>query len=174
MKYVVAIVGIIVLGYVTVAAVNAGAATGSDDETLLPAARPRLMPGRAAPDPPRVRLPQHGEAVIEDPGTGDSVIDTFQRGKVTAVSSTSMTVRSDDGTTWTWNLTQDTQVRAAAGDADVSDLETGDEVLVDGVRDGDTRTAQYVADPPPDLGQLHEWLRGQRQDNGAGPPSWIW
>jgi len=66
---------------------------------------------------------QHGEFTVT--GTdGNAVTMTVQRGEVTKVSDTSLTVRSEDGFTATYAVSVDTRRTGA------SDLATGDTVLV--------------------------------------------
>lgn len=67
-----------------------------------------------------------------------------QRGTVTAVSATSMTVKSSDGFTQTWALTKNTAVRANRQKADTSAIRTGEQIGVAGRKSGDTDTARLV------------------------------
>jgi hypothetical protein len=115
----------------------------------------------SVPDLPALTLPLHGEAIVKDPSSGATVIQDFQTGKVTAISSSSMTVRSADGTTWTWTLSADTRAHKGFADLSVSAIKVGDTVAVSGIRSGDTRTAQHVADPPPDPQKLRQDLQKQ-------------
>ncbi len=106
----------------------------------------------------------HGERVVKDKDGKIITVDA-QRGTVTAASSTSLTVKSDDATTWTWTLTSDTKVRGAGLKIEpASSIKVGDTVVVAGQRTGDTRTARLVADPPPNLQGLREDLRKLRRD----------
>lgn len=106
----------------------------------------------------------HGERVVRDKD-GKIITVDVQRGTVTAVSSSSMTVRSSDGTTWTWTLNGDTKVRGADLKQEAtSNIKVGDTVAVAGQRTGDTRTARAVADPPPNLSNLRRDMRQLRRD----------
>ena len=100
----------------------------------------------------------HGSYVVEDPDGGYRTMVT-QRGEVTAVSDTSLTVRSEDGYDATYRLTDDTLV--LGGTEGAAALEDGDEVAVAGVRTGDGTRALHVAD----LSQMQElrWEHGPRE-----------
>ncbi|QXJ22865.1 hypothetical protein AGRA3207_003933 [Actinomadura graeca] len=90
----------------------------------------------------------HGEATVRrKDGFG---LNTWQRGKVTGLSGAALTVRSEDGASWTWTTDANTRVRKKGDQAKVSDLKNGDEVLVFGERSGDTRTAKIVRAPDKD------------------------
>jgi hypothetical protein len=106
----------------------------------------------------------HGERVVKDMDGKIITIDV-QRGTVTAVSPSSMTVRSSDGTTWTWALNGDTKVRGADLKKEAtSNIKVGNTVAVAGQRTGDTRTARVVGDPPPNLTNLRRDMRKLRRD----------
>lgn len=110
-------------------------------------------PGPTVPQVPKARAVQHGERTVEtDHGTQ---IRTGQTGKVTAVSPGSLTVRSADGTTWTWSRTGNTHVTGHA-------VRVGDTVMVGGVRTGTTRTADRIRNPPPDFDAIRERLKTLR------------
>ncbi|ABD10358.1 hypothetical protein CcI156_15720 [Frankia sp. CcI156] len=87
----------------------------------------------------------HGEATVKT-GKGFQVV-AGQRGKVTAVSPTSLTVTSEDGYVGTYVINADTRLRIDGDAAKVSDLHPGATVRVGAtVKDG-TRTAVVVAQP---------------------------
>lgn len=99
-------------------------------------ARWRLLAGRVL----------HGEATVK--GRGDAA-DAYrqiatQLGTLTAVSKQSITVRSEDGVTWTWALTGDTAVRTGRQVSSLADLEGGASVRVVGPVDDGSRTARLV------------------------------
>lgn len=73
----------------------------------------------------------HGEATVRGRDGVIRVVVT-QGGTVTAASAESITVRSDDGYTSTWPLTDATTVRKGRGAVSRSDLEVGDVVQVVG------------------------------------------
>jgi uncharacterized protein DUF5666 len=106
----------------------------------------------------------HGERVLKDKD-GTIVTVDAQRGTVTAISPSSMTVRSSDGTTWTWTLNGNTKVRGADLKKETtSKIEVGDTVAIAGQHTGGTRTARAVGDPPPNLSSLRQDLRHLRRD----------
>lgn len=84
----------------------------------------------------------HGEFVVP---AGDDTFQTVavQRGKASAVSATSITVRSDDGYSATYAITADTRVKARGGATSVA---KGSEVHVVALRKGARLTAQLVHD----------------------------
>lgn len=172
MKRVVLIAGAaaIVSGTVATAA-TAYAASSPSASPSVPVPHPRFDLGQ-----PSQML--YGESVgNDDKGTIET--HDYQNGQVTAVSGTSMTVRSSDGTSWTWTLGSGTTVRTKDETASASDIKTGDKVIVSGLRSGSTRNASLVADPPPDFGKLRERLKNLPKDfprppgDLHGPPAWV-
>ena len=85
----------------------------------------------------------HGEFVVPD---GDGGFQTLvsQRGEATAVSATEITVRSEDGFTSTYAVTEDTVVNAARDGID--SIEKGSEVHLVATKEGDTATALRIGD----------------------------
>jgi hypothetical protein len=75
----------------------------------------------------------HGE-VTTPGGNGQSQTLVFQAGDVTAVSSSSVTLKSADGFTQTYPVTSDTRVRGGS----ISSVRAGDHVLVVAHKDGNT------------------------------------
>src|SRR5579862_5045473 len=69
----------------------------------------------------------HGQFVVPKPGGGYQTIDT-QRGTVTAVSASSVTVKSSDGYTKTYQVTSSTKVAARRGG--IGSVKTGQTVSV--------------------------------------------
>ncbi|MGW1618686.1 hypothetical protein [Streptomyces sp. NPDC002172] len=57
----------------------------------------------------------HGETTVKDPDTGTYVVRVWQRGTVEKVDGDQVTVKSDDGASWTWTVGSDVKVR---GDSD--------------------------------------------------------
>ena len=86
----------------------------------------------------------HGEVTLG--GKKHQVVD-FQRGTVSAVSSTSITVESADDFSATYVIDAKTKVRVAKKPGAVADVETGDKVRVVAVKDGSTVTAKRIGDP---------------------------
>lgn len=106
---------------------------------------------------PLLGAPLHGSYVVEDPDGGYRTL-LSQRGEVTAVSSSSLTVRSADGFVTTYRLTDDTAVLSGPDGTD--DVEKGADVAVTAVRDGGSPRAVHVVD----LSQLQDRLREHLDD----------
>ena len=85
----------------------------------------------------------HGEFVVPDADGGFQTL-VSQRVEATAVSATEITVRSEDGFTSTYTITEDTVVNAARDGLD--SIEKGTEVHLVGTKDGDTVTALRIGD----------------------------
>lgn len=85
----------------------------------------------------------HGEFVVR---TKDGFKTAFvHKGEVTAVSATSITIKSADGFTKAYAVTDETKVRSKGKVGAISDVEVGEVALVGGIRDGETYTARLVA-----------------------------
>ena len=93
----------------------------------------------------------HGQYVAPKDGGGYQTI-AFQNGKVTAVSSTSITLRSADGYTHSYVVTSSTTVNAQRGG--ISSIKTGNEVWVRATVSGTTTTAAQITD----LSQLQQGI----------------
>ncbi|TDD35251.1 hypothetical protein E1287_14155 [Actinomadura sp. KC06] len=89
----------------------------------------------------------HGEATVRR--KDGFHLATWQRGKITALSATTLTVRSDDGASWTWTANANTRVSKNGEKSALTSLAAGDQVLVAGERSGDTRNARIVRVPKP-------------------------
>lgn len=85
----------------------------------------------------------HGEFVVRDGKGGYRTVDV-QRGTVTAVSSTSLTVKSLDGTSITYVVSPGTTVNAARDG--IANVKTGHQVAVVATKSGSTLTATQVRD----------------------------
>ena len=105
---------------------------------------------RQRPRHPRLRFAfthrtLHAEAVVKtDEGTKTVVV---QRGTVTAVDASSVTVKSTDGFTLTWTLGNPVHVVANMAKADMGAVAVGTEVGVAGAKDGGTTTARLIVVP---------------------------
>lgn len=88
----------------------------------------------------------HGEVTLG--GREQRVVD-FQRGTVDRVSDTSITVKSTDGFTASYVVTNDTRVRKDGKAAKVGDIHSGDTVRVVARKNGSTDTARVIAEPKP-------------------------
>jgi hypothetical protein len=104
----------------------------------------------------------HGEYVTRD-GDGGYQTHADQRGEATAVSATSITVKSEDGFTRTYVIDGDTRIGGAYGEQ--ADLAVGDEVHVFAVLDGGTARARRIGDIT-DMKRGHERLRSDPRPSG--------
>ncbi len=100
---------------------------------------PAPMMFGAGPDTPSV----HGEFVVTDASGGYTTVVT-QTGAVTALSTTSVTVRSADGYVETY---------AMPAGSPSAPFAVGDQVIVRATRDGQTPTITSIATPEPAPGQ---------------------
>lgn len=88
----------------------------------------------------------HGEFVVQTKD-GDKTVDT-QLGVITAVSATSVDVKSGDGFTQTWTLTSTSKVRGAKKAGTAADLKVGATVRLIGPKSGaDATVALAVLRP---------------------------
>lgn len=88
----------------------------------------------------------HGEAVVKTrDGTTKTVV--VQRGTVTALTDTSVTVRSADGYTLTWTFGDPLRVIEHRDTIRASDIKVGAEVGVAGAKDGSATVARLVVVP---------------------------
>jgi hypothetical protein len=84
----------------------------------------------------------HGELTVN---TKDGVRTVAaQRGTVTAVTDTGVTVKSTDGFTATWAFGDKLRVRQAKQDAERGAVKNGVEVAVAGAKNGDAFTARLI------------------------------
>ena len=98
----------------------------------------------------RLRAPGvHGEATVKDGKIGQWVVREWQRGRITAVSGDTVTVRSADGTSWTWTVPGSAKITRDGGTIAESALKDGDPVLVVGRKDGSANDARRVFAPSP-------------------------
>ena len=109
--------------------------------TPTPSASPTAKPDR----PRQVRLFRralHGEVTLA--GRQHRVV-AFQRGPISKIDKTSVTVTSEDGFAATYVVDDQTKVRKGEGvDIPLSDLKAGDRVYVVALRDGSALTAKRV------------------------------
>jgi hypothetical protein len=90
----------------------------------------------------RIAAGVHGEVTYKAKNGFRTV--AFERGSVTAVSATTVTVRAADGTTWTWDIVKNTVVRESGHVVTASKLTTGEQVLVAGQVTAGARDARLV------------------------------
>lgn len=105
----------------------------------------------------------HGELVVPKAGGGYQTVEV-QRGQATAVSKTSITVKSADGFSRTYDVTDSTLVNS--GRDGITSIAVGKDVAVQGVKNGSRVEALHVAD----LSRMKE-LRGRFGPgrNGGAP-----
>jgi hypothetical protein len=103
----------------------------------------------------------HGSVVVEKPGGGYQTVLT-QQGTATAVSDTSITVKSDDGFVATYRLTDESMV--LSGPAGTDAIAKGADVMVTALKTGSTARAVHVVD----LSQVKE--RFEHHVDGPGMP----
>jgi hypothetical protein len=122
---------------------------------------PSASPSSGAPDRPKPGRPGHGglfghgrlgagvgqnvlhgEFVVKDK---DGKVTTMvaQHGSVTAVSATSISLKSDDGFTGTYAVNNDTRVRVGGGPGAITGVKTGNEAWVIATKGG-TSTAKIL------------------------------
>jgi hypothetical protein len=88
---------------------------------------------------------EHGEVVI-DTKNGPKTVDV-QRGVVTAITDTQITVKSADGFTLTWTFGTPFHVIERRSTVQAKDIAVGAKVGVAGVKQGDTVTANLIVVP---------------------------
>ncbi|MDP9240363.1 MAG: DUF5666 domain-containing protein [Actinomycetota bacterium] len=133
--------------------VIAGAAVAATGTDKAPSAAPSSATSTSGPgkgDPAKddgrhkgllARRAVHGEFVVKGKD-GKYVTTAAQRGAVTAVSPTSISVRSEDGFTATYAINADTRIRKAGEKAAISAVKVGDTVMVLAVKEADGKTAR--------------------------------
>jgi hypothetical protein len=85
----------------------------------------------------------HGEFVVKDKD-GKIVTRVVQHGQVTAVSTTSISLKSDDGFTGSYPVNGDTKVRIGGDNAAISGVKAGNEAWVVATKAGGTSTATVL------------------------------
>ncbi|NUP16418.1 MAG: hypothetical protein HOZ81_10000 [Streptomyces sp.] len=122
----------------------------------------------------------HGETTVKDPDSGDWIVRIWQRGTIEKVDGDEVTVKSEDGASWTWTVGSDTAVRHDGDKGSGTEaLKKGEDVFVVGTRsDDDTRTASRLFS-----GNWDEWKPkdrdgdrgpGDRHGKFPGPRHWDW
>jgi Cu/Ag efflux protein CusF len=90
---------------------------------------------------------EHGQITVRTK-TGDQALD-IQRGQVTSVGATSVTVRSTDGFTATYAVSGTSTVRVQKKTSTIADVHNGDQVAVAALHTGNTDTIRRIADAGP-------------------------
>ena len=101
----------------------------------------------------------HGTVVVPKPGGGYQTV-AFQDGKVTAVSSTSITLRSADGYSHSYQVTSSTLVNAKRDC--IGSIKAGNQVIVTATVSGSTATATRVIDVSLIQQGFHRFFDGAR------------
>ena len=104
----------------------------------------------------------HGTVVVPKSGGGYQTV-AFQNGKVTAVSSTSITLHSADGYNRTYQVTSSTLVNAQRDG--IGSIKTGNQVVVTATVSGSTATATRIIDVSMIQQGLHRFFGGARGAN---------
>lgn len=138
------------------AAVEEGDGAAATPEATA-SAKPTGKPGHGGKDRPghrklykRLRFgfgqrALHGEVVVQtEKGTRTLVA---QRGEVTAITATTVTVKSTDGYTLTWTFADKLNVFEHRTQLKAEDIKIGTQVGVAGYKDGDTPTARVIVVP---------------------------
>jgi hypothetical protein len=138
-------------GVALVAVAGAGIGVASADTSTAPAPPPNSAPAHPKPAPNK-RHPgmlarvEHGQFTLN--GKKHRTVD-LQRGKVQAISPTSVTVRSADGFTATYTVNGNTKVRKDKSASNIGQVAAGDRVTVIADVNGPTATADRIADAGP-------------------------
>jgi hypothetical protein len=109
----------------------------------------------------------HGQLVVAKPGGGDQTVDV-QNGQVTAVSNTSITLKSSDGFTMSYGITSSTLVDAQRDG--IGSVKVGNQASVLATVSGSTATATSIMDRT--LVQRQNWpgpQPGSFSGSGAQP-----
>jgi hypothetical protein len=86
---------------------------------------------------------EHGELTIKG-RDGKPVVVDVQRGQVTAVSATSITLKSEDGFTASYTVGPDTRVRVGGARKAIGDVKVGANAGLTAKKEGGTATAYLV------------------------------
>jgi len=106
----------------------------------------------------------HGEATVQKPGGGTSVV-RFQNGVISSISGSTMTVKSTDGYTATYTVDKTSRITLNGTDGTLSKLAKSDQVRVLAVQNGSSDVAKMVLDGVPAAATL---LPGLRMRGGLG------
>lgn len=116
--------------------------TGDTQATATPATPKAHHRGRSL-----LARAEHGEVTVHTK-KGDETVD-IQRGQVTSVSATTVTVRSTDGFTAVYTLGSTSKVASKGKPSSMANVHDGDRVNVIAIRDGNTLTIRRLGDPGP-------------------------
>ncbi len=162
---------------VALASDNSGTATPSPGSSGAPSAGPDDHDGRRGPGFGRggfggpgmfgLMGAVHGEVVVPKQGGGFQTL-LMQRGTATDVSASSISVKSADGFTATYDVTEDTRVNA--GSQGITSIAANANVVVIARKTASGGTALRVLDLS-QLGRFHRHFDGDRRrgPDGRGP-----
>jgi hypothetical protein len=88
----------------------------------------------------------HGEAVVQTKD-GQAITIAVQRGTITALTDSSVTVKSADGYTLTWAFGDNMRVVEKRTTIQPSQVKVGMQIGVAGSKDGNTGTAKFIVVP---------------------------
>ncbi len=131
-------------------ATSAGASTAGDLANDAPAIADLGLGSSdtAAPATLRARIAALGRVLRGDLTVlrpdGTTVAIHAERGQITAVSASSITVKGADGVSTTFAVTADTKVRVRLRAVTIGDLKVGDRATVFGTKDGAGYTAKLI------------------------------
>ena len=132
-----AIVVVLALGLVGLVAVPTMLATASPAAPAgQPAAFERFVPGGLG------RVVRADATVLKKDGT--TMVVHYEHGQITALSSTSITIKGLDGSSTTFAVTADTRVREKRQTVAITDLKVGERAMVFGTKTGDGYTAVLI------------------------------
>lgn len=97
----------------------------------------------------------HGQATVKNGKTGAFVVREWQRGQVSTVSGDNVTVKSEDGVSWTWTVDGNTKIGRDGKQITVGDLKSGDHVAVVGTQAGSANDAVRIFAPSADQWAKH-------------------
>jgi hypothetical protein len=88
----------------------------------------------------------HGEAVVQTKD-GQTITVVVQRGKITEITDSSVTVQSTDGFTLTWRYADNLRVVEKRQTIQPSDVKVGMQIGVAGAKDGSSNMARFIVVP---------------------------
>jgi hypothetical protein len=127
------------------AATSPATATATSPATAVSASAPAKTAAAKHPRPAAARRVVHGEFTARTKD-GYALFDT-QRGTVTAVSSSSITIKSPDGFTQSYAVNPDTKVHKGRTTVGIGDVTANAKALVVAKVSGSSRTATQIVSP---------------------------
>lgn len=120
---------------------EAGASTGSAKASVKGSHATRCLHAKMR------RIPGLYGDIAFHTGTGTETL-AFQRGLILSNHGGTLTVESQNGTTWSWQSGDSSRIKESGNKASASDLKSGARVFVAGEQSGSTRNAQLVVVRP--------------------------